>query len=127
MRNTIFLHYILILGHLTECIGYSERDMFANLEFDDELDSNYLPLGINFKPRVPFFLKGVYYQKSHLWGLHKCTRRPCNCWIGNCFAYCEWNWCFVSNSKSNRFRLDCDAKISKAKCSTMEWPCKQFC
>lgn len=60
---------------------------------------------------------------------HVCTGRPCNCYVGNCFAYCSWNWCFpMQDDQLSRKYLDCDYGYKRLfDCLDFKHPCSELC
>lgn len=63
-------------------------------------------------------------------GLHICTRRPCDCYVQNCFTYCAWNWCHAQpliNSDDSWIYIPCNNDYDLDSCLSLEWPCQDYC
>lgn len=106
-------------------------DKFANLKMEDELTDEFEPVKHSYKEPVSVNkLIPVLSDKKYggTFGLHICTFRPCDCFIGSCFAYCAWHWCFQNQDRFNqRFYLPCDTSLDPWQCTDFEYPCIKFC
>lgn len=67
----------------------------------------------------------IYYPEDSF-GLHICTRRPCNCYIANCYTYCFFNWCHNSPTQDSAF-FPCHNLKRISECRYLMWPCKNYC
>ncbi|KAH9397481.1 hypothetical protein TYRP_003798 [Tyrophagus putrescentiae] len=101
---------------------------------DDELSDEFEPVKLVYEnlttskrnPQLSPGKSGLKYGGT--FGLHLCTFRPCDCYIGSCFAYCAWHWCFRSQDRFNqRFYLPCNIDLDPWQCPDFEYPCIKFC
>ncbi|UXI18294.1 hypothetical protein NH340_JMT04237 [Sarcoptes scabiei] len=64
-------------------------------------------------------------------GTHFCTRRPCDCYIANCFVYCAWKWCFLLEESSvyrdEWIYFPCSTEFDTESCEEFWWPCHSYC
>ena len=124
-----------------------ENEQSDHLEFD-EIEANF---GLFLNNNDNLFLvedneevevdkrdqNSGYYIPISKYGLHPCTIRSCNCYIGDCYAYCAWNWCYETQSVENsRYFLPCDFYnnlgkndefINPKECKDFLYPCSEFC
>lgn len=107
----------------------NDYEAFARITWDTEFNSSNCFFPIIQDEEVEATTVAVVKRKVDLRrGLHLCTLRPCNCWIGSCFAYCVWGLCFNTNSmEGDRMFLECDPKIKVYSCNYFAWPCSKIC
>lgn len=107
-------------------------EKFANLKMEDELTDEFEPVKYSYEPPATnniissVLFRGKKYGGT--FGLHICTFRPCDCYIGSCFAYCAWHWCYRNQDRFNqRFFLQCDTNLDSWQCTDFDYPCIRFC
>lgn len=107
---------------------------FQHINFDDELSADEWCFSFasrttkNETKKVEVISKKDVGSNTTAARRHVCTGGPCDCWLSNCFAYCQWNWCYPQQSyDSRRTYLSCDRSLRKKDCALFDWPCRWLC
>lgn len=110
----------IVLGN----VAWPDYEQFKEIDFDDEFDSNFLPIP---KVKGQTDLRFVEPRNTNM-GLHICTKRLCNCYIGSCYAYCVWGWCYEhDNEHANRYYFPCDTELKPKDCKRFSFLCTKIC
>lgn len=104
------------------CKNESNFNVQSHLIDDDQNQQNLFP---KMDDNYVVQMDDIYYPEDGF-DLHICTRRPCNCYIANCYAYCMFNWCFNSPTQDSVF-FPCEQLKTIAECRYLIWPCKNYC